>query len=300
MLASRVKSLEVSAPAKLNLFLDVLRRRPDGYHELLTLFERISLKDTLRLRKIAGPAIVITSVGEEVPLDSGNIAYQAADLIRKAHRIASGVKIAITKRIPVGAGLAGGSSDAAAVLLGMNALFDLRLDTKAMMRYAHKLGSDVAFFIFNRPFALGKGRGEELKSVLLPQKVTFWHLLFAPYLKVMTKDVYALWDKEEKSLKLTKKEQDVNILLSHLRRKDAVLLNRNIYNQLSETVMKSYRLVSDLRSDLLGAGLKFVHMSGSGPTFFTVFKTQKEALKAQEALGRRFQDRCRIFLASTV
>lgn len=300
MLALRVKTLEVSAPAKLNLFLDVFYRRPDGYHELLTLFERISLADTLRLRQISGDSIVIAAVGEDIPRDSKNIAYQAADLIKRTHGIKSGIKIDIAKRIPVGAGLAGGSSDAAAVILGMNELFGLRLDKKTMIAYAHKLGSDVAFFIFNKSFALGTGRGGDLKSILLPKNVKFWHLLFTPYLKVMTKDVYALWDREGKSLKLTKKHQDVNMLLSHLTRKDAVLLNRNIYNQLSETVMKSYRLVSDLRSDLLGTGLKFVHMSGSGPTLFTVFKTQEEALRVKDALGRRFQDRCRIFLASTV
>lgn len=294
-----MKTLEISSPAKLNLFLDVLRKRPDGYHDLVTLFERISLSDTIRLTKTAGDEIVISASGEAIPVDSTNLAYQAADLIKRSCSIRSGLKIEIQKNIPVGAGLAGGSSNAASVLLGSAKLFGLKLTKKRLIFYANKLGSDVAFFIFDRKFAVGYGRGGRLRSVLMPKTVKLWHLLFSPHIKVMTKDVYGLLDKEEK-LKLTKKRHDVNILISYLRNKDRRFFNQHIYNRLSETVMKSYRLVSELRSDLLQSGLEHVHMSGSGPTLFTVFMSRKEAQEALDRLSGRFRDRCRIFLASTV
>lgn len=293
------KTLEIPSFAKINLFLDVVGRRPDGYHDLVTLFERVSLKDTVRLTEISEDEIVLTSRGEPVPTDGTNLAYQAADLIRRSRGIKTGVRIDIEKSIPVGAGLAGGSSNAASVLLGLNKLFGLKLDKKTLMSYANRLGSDVAFFIFNKPFAVGKARGGDLKAVSRQKKRILWHLLFSPPLKVLTKDVYGLLDREKK-IKLTKKTPDVNILISCLKRNDPVLLNRHIYNRLSETVMRSYTSVSDLRRDLLKAGLRSVHMSGSGPTLFSVFLSRKDAENARKKLGRRLQDRCRIFLASTV
>lgn len=291
-------TLEIPSCAKINLFLDVLGTRPDGYHDLVTLFERITLKDTIRLTEISSDEIVVTSRGESVPTDETNLAYQAAELIKRSQGIKRGVRIDIEKVIPVGAGLAGGSSNAASVLVGLNKLFGLKLGKKTLLAYANRLGSDVAFFVFNSSYALGLGRGGELKAVSQPKKRILWHLLFCPAIKVLTKDVYGLLDREKK-IKLTKKSLDVNILISYLKRKDPVLLNRHIYNRLSETVMRSYGLVSDLRRDLLKAGLRFVHMSGSGPTLFTVFSNREEAEKAREKLSRRFQDRCRIYLVST-
>ncbi|MBI5872579.1 MAG: 4-(cytidine 5'-diphospho)-2-C-methyl-D-erythritol kinase [Candidatus Omnitrophica bacterium] len=307
MFSSAAKTLKVSSPAKLNLFLDILSKRPDGYHDLVSLFERISLCDNIRLTKISSDEIVVAVHGElGLPTDSRNLAYQAADLIRRSQGIRSGLKIEIEKNIPVGAGLAGGSSNAASVLLGYAKLLGLKLSKKDLISYANRLGSDVAFFIFNQPFAVGTGRGGDLKSALIPKTTKLWHLLFSPPIKIMTKDVYGLLDREVKlhcragrTNVLTKKSHDVNILISNLRRNNSLLLNQNIYNRLSETVMKSYRLVSELRSDLLQSGLKYVHMSGSGPTLFTVFGSKKEAQGASDRLSSRFKDRCRIFLAST-
>lgn len=305
-----MKALQISSPAKLNLFLEVLNRRPDGYHNIQTLFERISLSDTVFLSEVPQDEIVVSSSSPDIPSDHRNLAYKAADLIKRSCRIKKGVKIKIQKKIPVAAGLGGGSSNAAAVLLGLNKLFNLKLDNKALITLANRLGSDVAFFILDKKFALGMARGGELKPVFVPKNIKLWHLLFVPPIKIMTKDVYGLVDREEeaikkakkqkKSLKLTKKIYDVNILLSYLRQGDLFLLNQNVYNRLSATVMESYSLVSALKSDLLQFGLKSVHMSGSGPALFTIFKTQKEAQGAFQKLRSRFLDRCSIFLASTL
>ncbi len=304
------KSVEILSYAKLNLFLDVLGKRPDGYHDLVTLFERISLFDKIRLTALSSDEIVISSKGEEIPLDENNLAYKAANLLKQSLNVKTGVRIEIEKNIPVGAGLAGGSSNAAAVLVGLNKLFNLKLSKASLMRYAGRLGSDVAFFVFNKTFAVGRGRGGELSSVLLPKKYKLWHILFSPSIKVMTKDVYGLLDREqkqpkkrqkhEKSYRLTKNIHDVNILLSYLRkRKGGFLLNRNIYNRLSETVMNSYRLVSDLKSEINRFGLKYVHMSGSGPTLFCIFMTKGQAQKAYLKLSRLTQGKCRVFLVSS-
>ena len=302
MVSPAKKTIEIPSYAKLNLFLDVVGKRPDCYHDLVTLFERIDLCDTVRLRELSSNEIVIKATGEPVPTDSGNLAYKAADLIKRSQGLKAGIKIEIDKKIPVGAGLAGGSSNAASVLLGINRLFNLKLSARTLITYANRLGSDVAFFVYNRPFAMGRGRGGELRPVTFAKNTELWHLLFSPDLKVFTKDVYGLLDREKKASHtnmLTKKQADVNILLSCLKKKDLDLLNQSVYNRLSETVMKSYRLVSDLRSDLLDFGLKYVHMSGSGPTLFSIFKTKKEANSQMERLSCRFKDRCRIFLVST-
>lgn len=303
--ASFLKTIEVSSPAKLNLFLNVLAKRPDGYHSIETLFERISLCDTLRLTELSSDEIVIASENRQIPVDGRNIAYQAASLLKESLGVSKGVKIEIVKNIPVAAGLGGGSSNAASVLMGLNKLFGLKLSRQTLVSYANRLGSDVAFFILNRKFAIGRQRGGDLEAVPVPKGLILWHLLFVPALKVMSREVYGLLDLEKRgqnkarSLKLTKKIYDVNILISYLRKGSISSLNQHIYNRLSETVMKSYGLVSELKADLLKSGLKYVHMSGSGPTLFTTLKRKNEAERLYEALSARLSDRCRIFLAST-
>lgn len=304
------RALVVSAPAKLNLFLDILCRRPDGYHGILTLFERISLADTLRLTPLMVDTIVIDSPSPEIPLDRRNLAYQAAELLKRTQGVARGVRIEIKKNIPVGSGLGGGSSNAASVLLGLNDLFGLRLSQKTLIAYANRIGSDVAFFVSGRPFAIGRGRGGTLTRVRVPDRLRLWHVLFVPCVRVMTKDVYERWDEEAKkgahlsqtgkSLRLTKKAADVKILLSLIRTKRVLPLNRRIYNGLSETVMKSYGLVSELKDELLASGVEHVHMSGSGCALFTIHRTHGDAKKLYAMTRRRFSRRCRMFVASTL
>ena len=304
-----MKSLVIFSPAKLNLFLDVLNKRSDGYHNLLTLFERISLCDTIRLTKLQSDEIVVSSSDPLLPSDKRNLAFQAAELIRFSQGITQGVKIEIEKNIPMGGGLGGGSSNAASVLVGLNKLFGLKLRPEILLSYANRLGSDVAFFVLGKPFALGRGKGGDLEVLKVSKNIQLWHILFIPPIQVLTKEVYSLWDKEKISaqrahepreiLALTKKAPNVNILLSCLQKNKLSLLNRHIYNRLSETVMKSYTSVSDLKSDLLKSGLKYVHMSGSGSTLFTTFKKEKEAQRIFDILKDRFSHRCRIFLTHT-
>lgn len=302
----------VVSPAKLNLFLDILKRRSDGYHDIETVFERISLSDILRLKSIPSDEIIVTSDTADIPCDHNNLVYKAAVLIKKRLKIETGVQIHIEKNIPVGAGLGGGSSNAASTLLGLNKLFRLKLDSKTLLAYANELGSDVAFFIFDERFAVGRGRGGELEAVAGSASAVLWHVVFALPIKVLTRDVYEAWDGDfsGKSLRLTKKASDVNMLLSLLRRNKPVLsrnrpdtrqslLNQGIYNGLTETVMKSYTFVSEMRADLYKSGLEYVHMSGSGPTLFTTFTRKAEAVKVFQKMSALFSDRCRVLLART-
>jgi 4-diphosphocytidyl-2-C-methyl-D-erythritol kinase len=293
-----MRFLEVFSPAKINLTLDVLGKRPDGYHELLTLFERISLADRIRLTVTPPGPILISSQSPDIPCDARNLAYKAADLIRKHHGLESGLTIAIKKNIPVGGGLGGGSSNAATVLLACNKLFRLRLSQKKLIGYANELGSDVAFFILGKRFAVGRGRGGELTALAVPPRIRWWHLLFIAPLQVLTKDVYGKLGAGE-IYPLTKKSPNVNIHVTYLKKGELARLDPILFNRLSEVVYRSYSLVSDLRTDLCKFGLTHVHMSGSGPTLFCNFAAERLARSTYAQVRRRFSDRCRIFLAST-
>jgi 4-diphosphocytidyl-2-C-methyl-D-erythritol kinase len=303
-------SLLLPSPAKLNLYLDVLGRRPDGYHELLTLFERISLCDTIRLTEIQTDEIVLSCDSRLIPCDATNLAWRAADLMRRSFGIKRGVKIEIQKRIPVGGGMGGGSSNAATVLSGMNRLFGMRLNRPVLIDLANRLGSDVAFFVSARRFAVGRGRGGELTGASIPSGVRLWHVLFVPPRNIITKDVYALFDRgsqraktgrnPQETLTLTKNSENVNMLLSYLRRRDFCSLNRKIYNRLSEIVAESYGFVSELRADLSKLGFKWLHMSGSGPTLFVICKDQKYAQRVYDKARARLSDKYHLFIAVTL
>ena len=181
-------TLRLKSPAKINLFLNVLKKRPDGYHEIETLFERISLRDEIVLSSIKS-GIQIRSDSRQIPKGPGNIAYRAAKLLKDTFHVRTGIAIKIRKKIPVSAGLGGGSSNAATVLLGLNRLWKLRLSRRKLLRLAARLGSDVPFFILEMPFALGRGRGGILKKISAP-RVKLWHVVVKPPFGISTKKAY--------------------------------------------------------------------------------------------------------------
>ena len=306
-----MNSLVLSSPAKLNLYLDVSGRRPDGYHELETLYERISLTDTVYIRRAASRDIRVTCTDPAVPRDRRNLVYQAADLMRRAYGVKDGLRIAIRKNIPVGAGLGGGSSNAATTLLALNELFGLKLSRAALIGHANELGSDVAFFIFGKKWALGRGRGGELTPVKGCGRLKYWHVLVVPKVQVLSRDVYAALKRRRRggrrrrrrstgaTFGLTKKGGGVNMLLPYLRKKDIPFLDRALYNRLTEVVLNSNTFVSEVYNSLHACKYGRVHMSGSGPSLFVLMSDRPRAQRVFYAVRRRFQDRCRVFLAST-
>ncbi len=301
-------SVSVKAPAKINLFLRILNRRKDNYHNLQTLFERINLFDKITLTKRKDSRIVISSSNPDLPKGRDNLAYKAALILRKKQGIKEGVGIYIQKRIPIGAGLGGGSSDAAATLLGLNRLWKLNLAKKDLFEIANILGSDVPFFVSNNSFSLASKRGEVLKT--LRSHIKLWHILIVPKISLSTKRVYKYFDKLKSKNKkkiglptaaLTKNNEDVNIYVLLLAKLGLVkrlrLLAKAHYNSLEPAAVCLAPQIKRIKELLYSFKIKSVGMSGSGPSVFGILNTRKEveALRRKLARGKDW----RIFAVRT-
>jgi 4-diphosphocytidyl-2-C-methyl-D-erythritol kinase len=272
-----VDKLILPSYAKLNLYLKVLtRRRSDGYHSLRSLFERIDLADKITLRTRQDRRINLTSDNKDIPRDSSNLAYRAARLMQQRFAPLRGVDIALSKRIPVGSGLGGGSSNAATVILGLNKLWKLRLSKRDLCCQAEEIGSDVSFFIAERRFAYVSGRGEKVRSLSRLDKLRLWQVLALPRLKVSTRLIYKKWDNLRKAA-LTEPEYDVKILTSALSHKDLKSLGKSLFNSLEVVTLRLYPEVSEIKRGFLESGAQAVLMSGSGPAVFAITTSGKEA-----------------------
>ena len=283
-----MNSIELTAPAKVNLVLRVLSKRKDSYHNIYTLFERISLADHIKITRIArGITVVCDKSVTGRPQD--NIAYKAAELILKTAKVNAGIRVEIKKRIPIAAGLGGGSSDAAAVLTGINKLLNLRISKGKLMRLGAKLGADVPFFIFDTPFAIGRGVGDKLQKLNLNKK--FFHILIYPGFKVATKDVYqglpmprlnpaSVPSEVEGSRDLTNNRGGVRITLP----KDWNSLERLLHNDLEAVVAAKKPVIGIIIKCLASSLGRRAIVSGSGPSVFCLCPTRKEAMKARVKL----------------
>lgn len=268
--------LLLNSYAKLNLYLEVLELRKDSYHNLKTLFERIDLADKIILKPREDKKIKIICNSADVPCDNTNLAYRSAKLLQDRFNIHRGVDIKIIKRIPVGAGLGGGSSNAATALLGLNILWRLELKQAQLLNLARAVGSDVGFFIYNCPFAWGSGRGDRIKPLKSLNNLRLWHILVAPKIKVSTPFIYKEWDKyfKGKKTRLTSIKYNAKMLN---------LTGRDLFNRLEIITAKLYPQVRQVKDKLRDMGVKSILMSGSGPAVFGIVSSRKEAvsLKAQ-------------------
>lgn len=294
--------LALNSCAKLNLYLAVLDKRRDNYHNIETLFERISLSDKITLVSRRGNGIKISCSHPGVPKGSSNLCFRSAKLLKAAFNIKEGLEIKIRKRIPVGAGLGGGSADAAAVLLGLNRLWKLKLSRERLLRFAAKIGSDVPFFIYDCSFALGFGRGDKIVPLKPKPAPRLWHLLVVPDFKVSTPLIYRKWDEYHRlktpckpcALELTTAKLDVKILTS-LRGKDASGL---LFNGLEEVSGRVYPQIKRAKERLLNLGLERVLMSGSGPALFAIVPSRKAGLSLVKKISR-LDKSWRVYLSST-
>lgn len=268
---NKEKTIKLNSPAKINLFLDVLNKRQDGYHDIKTVFERINLFDEIELALTPDGVIKIFCSHPDVPLDSSNLCYKAAQLLQQDFMIADGVEITIKKNIPVASGLGGGSSNAATVLMGLNQLWKLGLNKERLLHYAAKVGSDVSFFIWDKSFALGSGRGDKLENLPKVEK-ELWHILVIADEKMFAKDAY-----DKINLDLTKQGQDINILTLALQAGDLKKIRENLFNKLEITVEKSCKTISKVKRELEALGVKNPLVSGSGPAVYGLVDTRKEA-----------------------
>ena len=275
-------SLKIISPAKINLFLKVLSKRPDGFHEIQTLFQRISLKDEIRLQTIRDQQIVIECNEPWVPTDRRNIIYQAIQMLRDESGIKAGVKVSLQKNIPVAAGLAGGSKNAAATLLGMNQLWKLNFSRKKLLGFARRLGSDVPFFLYDTAWGWGKGRGDEIHPIHIDS--VFHYVVVVPRVPLLAKDVY-----QGLKTKLTKNSQDVNILPYHLRKNDLKSIRSLIINDLEPVVLRLHPPLSKLKERLKCLKAKAVMVSGSGPAVFALMESRQDAREAVKLLSRTYR-----------
>lgn len=264
--------IRIISPAKVNLFLKVGDKRPDGYHDIVTLFERIGLCDYIDLEVTKDAGIKLSCNNPCVPQDKTNLAFKAAAALKRDFPSrGGGVRIHIDKRIPPGSGLGGGSSNAAAALLGLNRLWRLRLSIKQLTRYARDIGADTAFFLRDKPFALGRGRGDEV-SVLRINR-SFWHILVIPKINISTRYIYG---KVKRNLSLTKGGFDAKISIYALSRGGKTRWQEAVANDLQEVALREYPRLGRIIRRLRQLGCAAVAMSGSGGAVFGLAQDRRE------------------------
>jgi 4-diphosphocytidyl-2-C-methyl-D-erythritol kinase len=251
--------LLVKAPAKINLALDVLHKRPDGYHEVEMIMTTIDLADRVELTLLNEDKIHILSHNRYVPDDHRNLAYQAAQLLKGRFNVKQGVTIAIEKTIPVAAGLAGGSSDAAAALRGLNKLWNLGLTLDELAEIGSEIGSDVSFCVYGGT-ALAKGRGEKITE--LPAPPTCWVILAKPFIGVSTAEVY-------RQLNLSGMQHpNISNMIDAIHNNNYQQVCNNVGNVLEDVTLRLHPEVAQIKEQMKRFGADAVLMSGSGPTVF--------------------------------
>ncbi|NIQ40235.1 MAG: 4-(cytidine 5'-diphospho)-2-C-methyl-D-erythritol kinase [Proteobacteria bacterium] len=284
------QSLKIASPAKVNLTLEVLGKRADGYHSIRSLMVPIDLSDILYIALTGDDRVTVSCNRAEVPEDDKNLAYRAGLLIRQASGKRTGFKIRIEKKIPVGAGLGGGSSNAASTLLGLNRLLGARLTRSKLMALATELGADVPFFVLGRP-ALATGIGEKLEALVgVPR---FWFVLVYPGINVSSR-----WAYERLNFWLTNPSDHNKMPAFSWDAKD---LNRLLKNDLEEPVVKEYPVLERVKGRLLDVGAEASLMSGSGSTVYGLFSKKRRAEEAHDQLKNYFDEKdWEVFIARSI
>ena len=264
----------LKALAKINLGLDVVRRREDGYHEVRMIMQTIHLYDQLSIEKRKEPGIQISTNLSFLPVNENNLVYKAGMLLMDEFHITEGVDVDLVKRIPVAAGMAGGSTDAAAMLYGMNEIFHLGLSRQELMDRGVKIGADVPYCLM-RGTALAEGIGEELTQ--LPPMVKCPVLIAKPQISVSTKFVYQNLKLDENTV-----HPDIDQLQKDIIAKDLDAVASHMGNVLETVTIPEYPIIADIKEQMMHSGAVNAMMSGSGPTVFGLFREKETAEKAAE------------------
>ena len=270
--------INLRAYGKINLGLDVTGKRPDGYHEVRMVMQNVSLYDSVRIGMRRAPGIGVRTNLPFLPTGPDNLVHRAAKLLMDEFGIEEGISISLYKKIPVAAGMAGGSSDAAAVLVGMNRMFRLGLSKKKLMERGVKLGADVPYCIM-RGTALAEGIGERLTP--LPSMPECVLLLAKPPVSVSTRFVYG--NLKADSLP---SHPDIYGILGGLERRDLAGIASCLGNVLETVTIPAYPMIQEIKDQMKAAGALAALMSGSGPTVFGIFTEREKAMGAE----RRIRD----------
>lgn len=267
-----MRQIILKAYAKINLGLDVLRKREDGYHDVRMIMQSVGLYDKLTLKKITKDEIVLSSNVGSLPNNEKNLVYKAISLIKKECGITFGVKADLEKNIPMAAGMAGGSTDAAAALIGMNKLFDLGLSQEKLMEIGVKIGADVPYCIMGGT-ALSEGIGEVLTQ--LPPMPHCYILIAKPRISVSTRFVYENLEADKLPY-----HPDIDGMMESIRQGNLNGVADRLSNVLETVTEKKYPIISQIKAAMMDAGALNSLMSGSGPTVFGIYADKDTAMKA--------------------
>lgn len=281
--------MQEKAYAKINLTLDVLGKREDGYHEVAMVMQSIALHDDLAIEKTVS-GISLSIEGANLPLDENNLCYKAAQLMIEEFKITEGVKIHLTKKIPSEAGLGGGSSDAAAVMRSMNKLFSLNVSTDKLEELGEKIGSDVPFCISGGT-QFATGRGEVLQKLADFPKTSL--VLAKPKIAISTPWAYKTYDEMSN---ITHPNNEAMILA--LERGDKSEMLRQMGNVLEVVAREKYPEIEDYKQIMQDAGATFAQMTGSGSVVFAFAENENAANKIAEAMKEKTQ--CKVFITETI
>ena len=272
-------SIRLKARAKINLGLDVLGKREDGYHEVRMVMQTIGIYDRLILTKIPEEEIRITSNLAFLPVNENNLIYKAIKLLKDEYHFSGGVSVDLNKFIPVAAGMAGGSTDAASTMFGVNRLFGLNLSMGKMMELGVRLGADVPYCVM-RGTALAEGIGEKLTRITpVPH---MWILIAKPQINVSTRLVY-----EQLDMGGIQKHPDIDGIILAIEEQDVVRIAQSMGNVLENVTVPLYPVIETIKQDMLSHGAINAMMSGSGPTVFGIFPDEQTTLACQAFLKEK-------------
>ena len=268
--------LELESPAKVNLRLEIVKKREDGYHEIRTVFQKIDLCDRIRFSLRREKGILITTNQAGLPVDQRNLIYRAAKSVFERLGIDGGVAVHLDKKIPIGAGLGGGSSNAATTLKALNELLEAGFSREEMVAMGTGIGADVPFFLMERGCALATGIGERLEKIGLPE---LWFVLIYPNFEVSTRWAYQNFGLTNRAFQLkiqclVTPEEVCGVLM----------------NDLEGVVSKRFPQIDQMKEILISAGALGSLMTGSGPTVFGVFAEEGQASRAYNEIGNRVKD----------
>lgn len=268
--------MELKALGKINLGLDVLGRRENGYHDVRMVMQTLYLYDQITIEKTEKPGIELSTNLFYLPVNENNLAYRAADLLMQEFGVEEGVKITLEKHIPVAAGMAGGSSNAAAVLYGINRMFSLGLSQEELMERGVKLGADVPYCIM-RGTVLAEGIGEILTPLPAMPRCTV--LVAKPPISVSTKLVYEKLDAHE-----IENHPDIDGVLEGLKRQDLKKIASSMGNVLERVTVEEYPVIEEIKEMMKKNGALNAMMSGSGPTVFGLYSDKRMAKEAAQKI----------------
>lgn len=267
-------NIAINSYAKINLALDIIGKREDGYHEIKTIMQAIDLKDKVIIENIDKNEIIVNCNHPGVPLDENNLVYKSWKIMKEVAKIDKGIKVTIDKNIPMGAGLAGGSSNAGAVLKGLNELWDVGLTKEELIDLGRGIGADVPFTILGGS-ALAEGIGEKLTS-LKPFRNKYV-LVCNPGIEISSKYAYNI-------LKIDDKRVEIEEIIKAMENEDLELIGKLARNKMEDEIFKKYKILEKIKLDLIKANAKISLMSGSGSSVFGIFEDEESMDKAKEKI----------------